>query len=462
MRSAFAILLALVCALSVRAFNPRVHAFYYLWYGAPDTDGAWIHWNHTILAHWDEDIRQNFPFGLAFVPPYDVHSPFYPMRGPYSSRNKTIIRQHMQTMYDHGIGVAVISWWGRPGVSGGDSQGVITDEAVQFVLDGAHEVGVKVAFHLEPYVDRTVETIHADLTYLKEKYLRHPAIYKYYPKGLSGPALPMFYLYDSYHIESEQWERLLQPGRDLSVRGTDLDGYYVALWVDYHHGRMAHEGGFNAGYTYFAAQGMTYGSTFAHWPIMKQFSANTNDEFAFLPSVGPGYDDSKIRPWNADNSRDRSNGEYYAMFWEKALESNPPFVTITSFNEWGEGTQIEEAVPLKIDTDTMVPKEQCLPKEIRDGLGLPEAYQDYSPQLPTFYLDQTLKFSRKLARAWHIAIPGGDPEVAAATPMPEFDVVLAREREAARLRREAMLAEEAEMHRLFEEEEERKRRDREL
>ena len=60
-------------------------------------------------------------------------------------------------------------------------------------------------------------------------------------------------------------------------------------------------------------------------------------------SVGPGYNDSLIRPWNDHNSRDRDDGNYYTHMWTKALHAQPHIISITSYNEWGEGTQIEPA-----------------------------------------------------------------------------------------------------------------------
>ena len=63
--------------------------------------------------------------------------------------------------------------------------------------------------------------------------------------------------------------------------------------------------------------------------------------------MGPGYDDSRIRPWNAASWRYRGMGKYYEDMWNAAIQANPLVVAITSFNEWGEGTQIEAAQVLK-------------------------------------------------------------------------------------------------------------------
>jgi glycoprotein endo-alpha-1,2-mannosidase len=60
--------------------------------------------------------------------------------------------------------------------------------------------------------------------------------------------------------------------------------------------------------------------------------------------VGAGYNDERLRPWNRHNTRARgNNGEYYSEFWNDAIRALPDIVSITSFNEWGEGTQIEPA-----------------------------------------------------------------------------------------------------------------------
>lgn len=51
------------------------------------------------------------------------------------------------------------------------------------------------------------------------------------------------------------------------------------------------------------------------------------------------YNDTKLRPWNIKNTQDRRDGEYYKDYFEHVKRER--FISITSFNEWGEGTQIE-------------------------------------------------------------------------------------------------------------------------
>ena len=76
----------------------------------------------------------------------------------------------------------------------------------------------------------------------------------------------------------------------------------------------------------------------------------------------------QVRPWNGQNTRLRRKGAYYDIAWRTFMELGLQYVSITSFNEWHEGTQIEPAVP-----------------KSTDGLS----YSSYAPLNPSFYLEKT-------------------------------------------------------------------------
>ena len=111
------------------------------------------------------------------------------------------------------------------------------------------------------------------------------------------------------------------------------------------------QGKWDGFYTYFAADRFTYGSTRDNWEALAQCAremrpADRDTRNGILNiSVGPGYIDTRIRPWNHINTRDRGNGRYYDDSWRMSLAAGPDIVSITSFNEWHEGTQIEPAKP---------------------------------------------------------------------------------------------------------------------
>lgn len=329
-----------VCTTSSSSKHP-VHAFYYLWYGNPQHDGEYKHWNHEVLPHWEARINQRYPnIGKRFQPPSLLHSPFYPLAGPYSSSDRTTIFQHFHDALHANIEVLVVSWWGRRDQTyATDTQGVNTDMAFEKLLEAAEDFNqqqtssdannkqIYIAFHLEPYRTRSIESIYEDIQYLVKTYGHFQCLYRL-PSTRTNTAHEtgslVYYVYDSYHIPAYQWGRLLKSEGDLSIRGTSFDAVFIGLWLQSQDGRELHSGGFDGMYSYFASEGFSYGSTCRMWKSMCEY-AHKQDMYCSL-SVGPGYDDSLIRPWNAFNAKDRQDGKYYQHMWKSAIDASPDFV----------------------------------------------------------------------------------------------------------------------------------------
>jgi glycoprotein endo-alpha-1,2-mannosidase len=323
----------------------RAHVFYYSWYGNPETDGGWRQWNHQVM------LRNGG--GERHVPPEDIGASFYPGAGLYSSMNPADVALHMEQLKQAGAGVAAATWWGAND---------FTEKSLEVLFDAAAAHGVKVCFHIEPFPGRNAATMRDAIVYLLEKYGDHPALYRDARYG----GRTFFYVYDSYLTPAEEWAAVLAPDGENTIHGTDDDAVVIGLWVKKKDGAFMETGHFDGFYTYFAVDGFTYGSTIANWPEMAAW-AEEHDKL-FIPSVGPGYHDLRVRPWNTVNVRDRENGAYYDRMFAAALAADPPVISICSFNEWHEGTQIEPAVPKKTADYT---------------------YFDYGKRKPGWYLDRT-------------------------------------------------------------------------
>jgi competence/damage-inducible protein CinA-like protein len=360
---------------SVRAGDSRpydkVHAFYYPWYGNPQTDKFHYHWSHQQFIK--EGEPKNYPGGD------DIAASFYPKLGCYSSNSEQDLDAHMLMLCRAKAGVICTSWWGK------DSY---TDKAVPCLLDAAARHNIKVCFHIEPFPGRNAPTTRNAIVYIIDKYGSHSAFYRY---GKDKPR-PMFYVYDSYLTPAKQWETILSPDGPQTIRNTKYDSVVIGLWVKENEQAFMTEGHFDGCYTYFATDGFTYGSAIGNWPKLAEW-AKQNDKL-FIPSVGPGYIDLRIRPWNDVNTRDRQNGAYYDREFAAAIAVRPPIVSITSFNEWHEGTQIEPAGP----------------KQIPDF-----KYLDYTPHDPEYYLDRTgywvdryVEYSAAKSTKYIIVVTGGE------------------------------------------------------
>ncbi|XP_008837819.1 glycoprotein endo-alpha-1,2-mannosidase isoform X2 [Nannospalax galili] len=276
------------------------------------------------------------------------------------------------------------SWYGNPQFDGvlalswyppdsNDENGEATDYLVPTILDKAHKYNLKVTFHIEPYSNRDDQSMNKNVKYIIDKYGNHPAFYRY--KTRTGHELPMFYVYDSYIMKPEKWANLLTTAGSQSVRNSPYDGLFIALLVEEKHKHDIVQSGFDGIYTYFATNGFTYGSSQQNWANLKSFCDKYN--LIFIPSVGPGYIDTSIRPWNSLNTRNRINGKYYEVGLSAALQTHPSIISITSFNEWHEGTQIEKAVPRRTHNTV---------------------YLDYRPHKPSLYLELTRKWSDRFSK----------------------------------------------------------------
>eukprot|EP00439_Symbiodinium_sp_Y106_P079944 s1963_g18.t1 len=205
--------------------------------------------------------------------------------------------------------------------------------------------------------------------------------------GDMGPCAARLYfrLFQRQAQASASCPQLMFSSSRASALPVTLPQSCPCLWIGNGGGRedlrFVEDGGFDGAYTYFAAEGFTPGSNTKSW---KDTAARLNKlGKLFVPSVGPGYDDTRVRPWNSHNIRERKGGEYYNRMWSAAvgsdltknakLKSMGTAAHVTSYNEWGEGTQIEPA------------------KRHRSWKGA--KYGSYEPKPSTFYLTETKRWS---------------------------------------------------------------------
>jgi hypothetical protein len=241
-----------------------------------------------VYLHWEQNGRR---------PPLDIASHYYPARGPYSSGDPKVLAAQMHDIARAGVKQVVTSWWGW---------GSIEDVRLPAILRAAKRQGLDVAAHLEPYGGRTIASVAADVDHLRSL-------------GIST-----FYVYRPLDFRAADWAQL-----NASLVG-------VRLFAQTRMVGFAKLGGFAGVYTYDVLQygGSSFGRLCADAHRAGLLCA---------PSVGPGYD--AARATGDTRMKPRRNGFTYDAMWISALRAHPDLVTITSYNEWGEGTQIEPAKP---------------------------------------------------------------------------------------------------------------------
>ncbi|MBB5872670.1 chitodextrinase [Allocatelliglobosispora scoriae] len=276
--------------------SPNVHLFYYSWYGSPAGYGQYRHWQQG-----------------GHTPPGDVGANLYPTLGAYDSADYAgAVAQHMAWVKRSGAGVIVYSWWG---------QGSYEDQRAAGVLAAAAAQGIKVAWHLEPYAGRSAASTVADINYINSTYGASPGFYRDAAHGNR----PAFYVFESLLISD--WSAIAPLKATNIILAQTTDTSKVA--------------GFGGMYTY---DGIA-GSTAPGWANAAAFCKANG--LIWAPSVAPGYIDDRAVPGNTTPTVGRANGATYDLQWNNALGTAtgglPDWVSVTSFNEWHEGSSIEPA-----------------------------------------------------------------------------------------------------------------------
>ena len=141
-------------------------------------------------------------------------------------------------------------------------------------------------------------------------------------RALESSGITDAYIYDSGSSPDGEWHTLNAqlPGMRLFAN-TNLPG-------------KAQTGGFAGLYTYDVR--IYDGSSFP-----RMCAAARMRGLLCAPSVGPGFD--SVRATGDTRVKSRKNGATYDCMWRGAIRAAADVVTITSYNEWHEGTQIEPA-----------------------------------------------------------------------------------------------------------------------
>ncbi|MBU0493583.1 MAG: glycoside hydrolase family 99-like domain-containing protein [Chloroflexi bacterium] len=275
-------------------------AYYYPWYYA---DG------------WDTAILQD-----------------QPLMGYYGSDSRAAIEQHIAQAQGAGIDGFISSWWGP---------GSYTDENLPTLLDVAQERNFRVMINFELLGDagqpRPEVEILAWLRYAMSEYGDHPAYMRVDDK-------PAFVIWASSTVSNDTWGNIR-----TQLRAEGLDAFLLAQFAG-EWPTLDSLDLFDGLYQYNILNVMhsndqvdmlcrVYASTgraVRYHPLLM----DTPTLRLWAATVQPGYDDHLI-PGRTTPILDRQDGALYRATFDAALQSDPDWIFITSWNEWWEHTYIE-------------------------------------------------------------------------------------------------------------------------
>jgi hypothetical protein len=304
-----------------------VLAVHYPWYGTPaGPSGRWWNWNPArvetpgtarIVGFYD-------PRRVTESGRLDVGATHYPEDGPYDSRDPLRIRAQFARARAAGLNGFAVSWRGHE-----------REEALGLaaLFGQAAEAGLVLA----PYYEtgelsrRGALGIARDLGRLLDRHGREGA-------WLRVSDIPVVFLYESHHLRPSAWDvvraHLAAAGRRLFLVADVRSPEWLAARPDWLPRFDAFHVSTPAG---FLSRGRDLDQAYAALATLGRAAGRP-----FVPAVGPGFDDRSVR--QPATIVDRAGGGTYDRTWQAALSVDPPWVLVSTWNEWHRGSEIEPSV----------------------------------------------------------------------------------------------------------------------
>ncbi len=310
--------------------NKRVLAFYYGWYGTPQVSREWRHWNAGGL---NPDKMKNGKREIA--------SAHEPKGDVYDSSDEEIILRHLELAQNAGIDALVVSWWGG---------NTFEEKNLLKMMDVIEKkkIRVRVAVYVEAVPQYDEKQILPMLQYIVKNFTGRksyfttdngkPVIFVY-GRAIFPSVFCMFEGCEKTPPEKISWnEALVEIKKEKNV-------FVVADAVAYTMFNKLPDiaaMGFDGAHVYnpHLETNMKLNMAKTYKNFVKQA-----EKLKLLPAVTviPGYDDR----WSGRkvaSVTERNSGKLYSDLWDDAISSGAPWVLITSFNEWHEGSEIEPSM----------------------------------------------------------------------------------------------------------------------
>lgn len=243
-------------------------------------------------------------------------------RTPYISDKPDVVERQVKEAKDAGIDAFVSSWTGN---------GTETDRNFPLLLDAAARNNFRATIYFETNHVMQHGDVVSQLRSVMERFGNHPAFLRW-----NGKPVIFFWRADALG-GADTWRSVRQkvdPGNSQLWSVDTVDGAYLDLFDTIHF--------FSAG-KWDTSTDVSRVNT--QWRAkVDAYNKQNGTQRLWTAGVMPGWDESRFSPpRNPSKVIPRRDGVLYEENWRAAIASNPEWITITSWNEWFEGTQIEPA-----------------------------------------------------------------------------------------------------------------------
>ncbi|MBL8853413.1 MAG: hypothetical protein JNK57_05505 [Planctomycetaceae bacterium] len=325
--------------------KPLILAHYMPWYEAPPASPRWG-W-HWTMNHFDPEQRTGEQRQIA--------SHYYPLIGPYDSGDVSVIEFHLLTMKLAGIDGVIVDWYGLTDYR----DYALLHRNTTRVLQQAERLGMKFVIC---YEDQTIPALVEGQRILATDRVAHAAneiswLGKYWFKSGSYVKVdgrPLLLSFGQTGLTDAEWSQCLD---QVETKVT---------YLSQHHRRTAAMGAFD-------------------WPVpaepkgaWERFQKESSTWPIAIPVAFPRfvdiYAEAKVGPSYGRMEDDQ--GATFAMMLEQGLRTDAAIVQLATWNDWGEGTQIEPSLEFgyrELETVQRLRRQTVDPKFVPqpDDLRLP-------------------------------------------------------------------------------------------
>ncbi len=340
---------------------PPVYVHYMAWFQANPTAHKWG-W-HWTMGHYDPSVQTD---GLP-----QIASHYHPQIGPYDSGARALIMYQIMLMKMTGIQGVIIDWYGKDNLYDYAS----INRNVSTLVPLLQQAGLKFALCYEDHTipqeikaglfpaGAAIHHVQQLMSWLQSNYFKSSAYIKY-------DGRPLLLSFGTPYFDNAEWNEIFSVLKTPPVYVTESDRREPT----------AASGGFDwpipAGGTAAALeQQKSFLARSRHWPIA-------------IAAAFPGFNDIYAqagvgRSWGHIAE---DNGSTLKHTLDRALHSGATAVQVVTWNDWGEGTQIEPSIEqgtrdLKIIRAALVRGDNGLTKWRDDDLQLPAMWYELRKQL---------------------------------------------------------------------------------
>lgn len=283
-------------AASQSSSGRPVMAFYYMWYNAKT-------WNTSTMS--DLPATQ------------------------YTSSADATVASQVTSAANAGLTGFISSWWG-PGDQTDVNFAKLLAQSATLENKTQYRFASTIYFECDAPALQGTSKIVTALNYMLSRYASNPNFFHWQGK-------PVFYFWNPLGNGRTlaQWASIRSQVDPNNQTIWSAEGVSTTL-LSVFDGLHLFSGG------YWGLQGNTMAAVDAGFRAkIDAYNAANGTRKIWAAGIIPGYNDTRVPGRKGAYIVPRNNGATYTTSWNAALASNPDWVTITSFNEWFEGSTIE-------------------------------------------------------------------------------------------------------------------------